>query len=642
MQATLRRRAFAWLPEGRPLPEAMWATRHRIVLALLWLHVPAILAFGAAMGQRLLHVALETVLVAAFAAAASVSFRLPERHQQRLRSIRATLAGGGLIASSAILTHLSGGYVELHFHFFVMIAVMAMYQDWTPFLMAIGFVAIHHGLVGALDPASVYNHPDALAHPWKWAGIHAGFMLAASVAAVVGWRYSEQARFEAERALQQSRASLSMHQATLESTPDAVVVVGRDGRITSYNHQFAAMWGVPERVLKAGDTQAALAAATPKVRDAQAFLRRIQDLQDKPEAESHDLIELRDGRALERFSRPQRLDGQVLGRVWCFRDVTERRRAEEDRVLAAERLAEIRQLKEADRFRSHLLNTASHELNTPLTPLRLQVHLLQACKHQLDPQGRRAVEILDRNLQRLSGLVQNVLDVGRIEADRLRLRVQDVDMAAVAAHTVQSFEEAARLRGIHLEHLEDAPLPSVRCDEDRVIQVLFNLVSNALKFTPEGGHVKVHTQAVAHGVRVEVTDTGRGLAPHEVARLFAPFSQAHEDGGPAGSGLGLFICRGIAERHGGSVGVTSRGLGQGCTFWLELPFEAPAPPAEAEPALEAAREPDAGAPSAPGAEDASAWHTARPAPLAGTPAAMRHGPDAGPSPAALAAADVTG
>jgi diguanylate cyclase (GGDEF)-like protein len=107
------------------------------------------------------------------------------------RSVRAGFASLGMLTSSAVLIHISGGYIEFHFHFFVMVGVMALYQDWVPFLIAIAYVVLHHGTAGVLDPTSVYNHPDAWAHPWKWAGVHGAFILAASVASLTAWRLNE-------------------------------------------------------------------------------------------------------------------------------------------------------------------------------------------------------------------------------------------------------------------------------------------------------------------------------------------------------------------------------------------------------------------------------------------------------------------
>jgi signal transduction histidine kinase len=144
-----------------------------------------LVAFGLIAGEGLAHSLAHGVPVAGFAVLAAWG-RLG-------RTVRAVLASCGLITASAVLVHLSGGYIELHFHFFVMLPIIALYQEWPPFLLAIGYVALHHGLMGTLAPASVYNHPAAWAHPWRWGVIHAVFVLGASIATVVNWRLLEAA-----------------------------------------------------------------------------------------------------------------------------------------------------------------------------------------------------------------------------------------------------------------------------------------------------------------------------------------------------------------------------------------------------------------------------------------------------------------
>jgi signal transduction histidine kinase len=150
------------------------------------------------MGYSLLHSVEEASAVLVLAALASSS-----RLHPRLRS---TLASIGLLAASGILVHLSGGFIEFHFHFFVMVAVVALYQDWIPFLLAIAFVLVEHGVVGALDPFSVYNHTDGIEHPWKWAAIHAMFISGACAAAIVTWRLNEDARRREAEATREAAA----------------------------------------------------------------------------------------------------------------------------------------------------------------------------------------------------------------------------------------------------------------------------------------------------------------------------------------------------------------------------------------------------------------------------------------------------
>jgi hypothetical protein len=139
VSALLNRVRYA-LPEGRPLPENVWQRRHSGILALLWLHATGIVGFALLRGYSLPHSLFEGSLVAAAALLAG--------SRRRTRKFRASMASLGLITSSAVLVHLSGGYIEFHFHFFVMIAVMALYQDWTPFLLAIVYVVLEHGRCG--------------------------------------------------------------------------------------------------------------------------------------------------------------------------------------------------------------------------------------------------------------------------------------------------------------------------------------------------------------------------------------------------------------------------------------------------------------------------------------------------------------
>jgi PAS domain S-box-containing protein len=186
------------LPVGGALPEDVWRGRHRFLLALTWLHVGIIALTGPVLGYAwtlsvealfedgtVLHTVAESLVVAVFAVLAALKWTN--------RAFRATAVSFGLMSASAIIVHLSGGYIEFHFHFFVMLVFLALYQDWVPYLFAIGFVAMHHGTVGVLWPSQVYNHPAAINAPWTWAGIHAFFVLWSSVGSVIAWRFNEHA-----------------------------------------------------------------------------------------------------------------------------------------------------------------------------------------------------------------------------------------------------------------------------------------------------------------------------------------------------------------------------------------------------------------------------------------------------------------
>ena len=179
------------IPRGNQLSHQSWERRHNAIVVLLWAHVAVLPFVGFASGSSVVHSLMEGGAIAVFAAGATI-----KGLTSPTRSVFATI---GLISSSAVLTHFTGGLIEMHFHFFVMVAVITLYQSWLPFAVAIGYVLVHHGVAGALAPESVFNHPAAVEHPWKWAAVHALFIAGESLACLTAWRLNEIA-LENERA----------------------------------------------------------------------------------------------------------------------------------------------------------------------------------------------------------------------------------------------------------------------------------------------------------------------------------------------------------------------------------------------------------------------------------------------------------
>src|SRR3954470_2844480 len=174
----------AAMPRGRMLPAHLLERRPRTIVAVLAAHVPGLLAFGLLRGYAIGHMLFDIgplVLLSALAIAKRVPLRW-----------RMVAACTGLVTCSAMLVHLWGGVIEAHFHFFVVIGLLTLYQDWLPFLLAIAYVVLHHGLMGVLAPHSVYSNPQAAAHPWRWALIHGGCGLAASLTHMASWRTNEE------------------------------------------------------------------------------------------------------------------------------------------------------------------------------------------------------------------------------------------------------------------------------------------------------------------------------------------------------------------------------------------------------------------------------------------------------------------
>ena len=197
MARRLSRALPSWLPTGNFTQADDWRRRHRAISVLLWLHVAVVPVYGIVTGHGVRHAALEGGIIALFAAAAG-----SKRLNPTARSAMATL---GLVSASAILTHFSGGLIEMHFHFFVVVAVVSLYQSWVPFLVALGFVVLHHTIGGQLLPGAVYNHDAGRQEAFKWALIHGGFILAESAACLVAWRLNE-VSLEGERGARRAMA----------------------------------------------------------------------------------------------------------------------------------------------------------------------------------------------------------------------------------------------------------------------------------------------------------------------------------------------------------------------------------------------------------------------------------------------------
>jgi signal transduction histidine kinase len=228
-------------------------------------------------------------------------------------------------------------------------------------------------------------------------------------------------------------------------------------------------------------------------------------------------------------------------------------------------------LRASERAKSELVSIVSHEVRTPLASVLGFTSLL--LNREVDDETRkRYLEIIDAQGRRLSALLDDFLDVQRLEEGRLPLGTELVDMAALLAEQVQLFEAQSEAHRLELR-LAEAPLP-VRGDSNRLAQVVGNLLSNAIKYSPEGGIVQVRGELGGTSVRVVVEDEGLGIPSAQQARIFTKFYRGDAaTSGIAGSGLGLAFARAVIEAHGGKMGFTSA-EGEGSTFFLELPTAA--------------------------------------------------------------------
>lgn len=239
-----------------------------------------------------------------------------------------------------------------------------------------------------------------------------------------------------------------------------------------------------------------------------------------------------------------------------------------------ERTAELetayRELKAVDRMKDEFLSTTSHELKTPLTSIRSFLQLMNSGElGKITKRQKNAMEIIHKELGRLGGSIDKILEVSRLESGRMKPKMENLQLADIIQDTVKRMRPLAKQKRIILTQ-KIAELPLIRGDEEQLTEVMTNLIDNAIKFTPEGSRVAIDARKKKENILVEVKDTGIGLARRDMPQLFAKFFQAEHT--VPGAGLGLSICKTIVETHGGKIRVESR-LGEGSTFFVTLPIK---------------------------------------------------------------------
>lgn len=574
---SLRSRWPSWLPRGGSLPDAAWATRHRAVMALLWLHVVLIPVYAVYRGNSLGHawVEMAPVLMAALVAG---FMRLG-------RVVSASVAAAGLVICSGVIVHLSGGMIEAHFHFFVMIPVIAMYEAWAPFTIAVGYVLVHHGVMGTLDPHAVYNHPAARDQPWVFAGVHAGFFAFASGACIVNWWLHEKAR-------ESSQSQMGLLSTIVDSLRDGLVVIDSQGRILLRNPSgVELMGGLHDDVHEvSGSEQFGLfhTDGSPIAEDDLLHVRalaenRVQDL---------DLVVrnagVPDGRVLNFVATPLETSVGDADRdvVVVFRDVTTRHQTEQALAdaLATEQAAS-EQLRELERVKSDFVSTVSHELRTPITSIIGYLEVLEdGMVGELDAAQRGIVSRIDRNSHRLLRLVEDLLKLSQIESSTLQINRVPTDLRDVVTSSHDAIGWLLESRALQVD--VDLPDQAVELDVDpgELERMLVNLLTNAVKFTPDGGRIGLRLGVDDLGATLTVSDTGVGIPDSEQSRLFSRFyrSSTATEQAVQGTGLGLTIVQAIVTLHGGAIDVDS-GADRGTTFTVRLPRRTARTSAGSEP-----------------------------------------------------------
>jgi len=237
--------------------------------------------------------------------------------------------------------------------------------------------------------------------------------------------------------------------------------------------------------------------------------------------------------------------------------------------------ADVSKEYEIEKLKQSFIAMVSHELRSPLMSVNVCLEMLErGFLGELTQEGTKTVNTASRSVLRLIALVNEILDAERLESGSISILVEPLNLEDVFVLSVSSISALADSKGIKVE--ADEPDVEMMADSDRLVQVIVNFLSNAIKFSPEGGTVKLTAEKIDNIVEISVIDQGRGIPPEHLELIFERFHQVEHDDAKlkGGTGLGLAICRAIVDGHHGKIGVESK-VGEGSRFWFKLPIKSP-------------------------------------------------------------------
>ena len=373
-------------------------------------------------------------------------------------------------------------------------------------------------------------------------------------------RIENQARRQAEDRLQHT---VSLLNATLDSTADGILVVSNEGKVTSYNRKFIEMWRLENHSSIGKDDRSVLSTVVDQLQSPADFLDRVQSLYADPAATSFDVLHFRDGRIFERYSQPQRIDDKIMGRVWSFRDVTRARNLE----------LELRQSQKMEAV-GRLAGGIAHDFNNLL--MLISGYVTQMMENPALKEGYATCEQILATTRRAASLTKQLLAFSRKQPEASSV----VDLNLIVLNLEPMLRRLLSDQ-IQLQVSVDIDPQHVYIDVSQIEMMIMNLAVNAQDAMPEGGKLSIATckkmvqlrdrkagETTKEFAVLEIRDTGHGMSPEVKARIFEPFFTTKQLG--RGTGLGLSTVLGIAERAGGHIEVQSE-LGHGATFRVLLP-----------------------------------------------------------------------
>jgi two-component system sensor histidine kinase/response regulator len=460
---------------------------------------------------------------------------------------------------SALFISLSGGRIETHFHVFGSLVILSFYRDWRILISATLVVGLDHFVRGIYWPYSVYGVLGA--SPWRSIE-HAGWVAFEDIFLVISClRSIREMRFIANRTAAVEASERDFRE-IFELAPIGVVVVDLDYRFVRVNSAYCQITGYSAEELA---MRRSLDITVSD--DVGATEEMSRKLHNEPSPYYFEKRYVRKNSEICwvgcTVSLIRGQDNKPLYILGMVEDISERKKTQSELTLAKE------EADRANRAKSEFLSRMSHELRTPLNAILGFGQLLE--RYKLDEKQKSCLDHIKKAGRHLLDLINEVLDISRIEADRLKLSLEPVSVTDALREGLDLVRPLAAEHGITLVGPIGANADShVLADRQRLKQVLLNLLTNGVKYTPTGGEVCVSYENNDSGIRIKISDTGIGIPKEKMSRVFTPFDRlGAEQSGIEGNGLGLALCQRLVRAMEGTIGVDSVSQ-RGSTFWVQL------------------------------------------------------------------------
>jgi PAS domain S-box-containing protein len=362
------------------------------------------------------------------------------------------------------------------------------------------------------------------------------------------------------------KKSLSLLTATLESTVDGILVVNKNGQIRRFNNRFVELWRISDSVISTRDDEKLLASILDQLSDPDNFLNKVKEMY-LNDNESFDIIDFKDGRTFERYSRSQDLDGENIGRVWSFRDVTKNKKAEEALKESKHQLEELNATKDK------LFSIIGHDLRSPIGGLKQLIELTLSTTDLSDTQSiSEILEDIQKSASTTYDLLENLLAWAKSQRNEVVFKPTQVNLHEMIDACTVLMAETARSKNITIYN-QASSQQWVYADQNMLMTILRNLLTNAIKFTHSHKNIYLSVFNTDLGVSISVKDEGVGINPENLDKLFKSndFLTTYGTSGEKGTGLGLLLCKEFVDKHSGKIWVESE-LGKGSEFKFTLPL----------------------------------------------------------------------